>query len=59
MRKGEKLYNFLTKKMNELPEQEHHKTMNPSAIAAEEYANSFGYLSEMSDQEFDEIINKK
>jgi len=56
MRKGEKLYKFLMNKMNELPEQEHHKAMSPSAIAAEEYANSFGYLEEMTDEEFDKVL---
>lgn len=56
MRKGEKLYNFLNNKMNERPEQEHHKTMSPSAIAAEEYAYSFAYLEQMTDEEFNKIV---
>ena len=57
MRKGEKLYKFLMNKINELPEQEHHKAMSPSAIAAEELYNGLEYLEEMTDEEFDEIIH--
>jgi hypothetical protein len=56
MRKGKKLYNYLTKKMNELQEQERHKTMSPSAIAADEYGYAFGYLEQMTDEEFDRIL---
>jgi hypothetical protein len=42
--------------MNELPEQEHYKTMSPSAIAADEYGYAFGYLEQMTDEEFDRIL---